>query len=196
MAWVVGCAPATSSVPDDSASVVFVVASPPPVHSGLTTTPWVPPEEPTEPQTMEGFSFIDDTLAGMPLPWGDDLGFLATQGVALLVSARETPVDPAELRLYGLDGYHLPIDDFEAPTPEQQDTFVALVRERRANGERVGVHCLAGLGRTGTLLATWLVSEGWTAADAVAEVRAQRPGSIESAAQEASVYAYELAVAQ
>ena len=46
------------------------------------------------------------------------------------------------------------------------------------------VHCDAGIGRTGTMLACYLVSKGYNAEKAIEEVRIKRPGSIETVKQE------------
>lgn len=196
--WVLGlvaCAgPPTGQVDSTTRPAVGPQVAPPPPWSPPTTDPvahsaWDHTGRP-EVVEMAGFSFVDDSLAGMPQPYADDVPFLAEQGLALLISAREVPMDPALLAPYGIDGLHLPIEDFTAPTLEQQRQFVAEVRGRRALGERVGVHCLAGLGRTGTLLATWFVAEGYAPQAAIDHVRALRPGSIETAEQEAAVFGY------
>jgi atypical dual specificity phosphatase len=197
--WVLGlvaCAGAPTGEVDSTSTrpAVGPQVAPPPPWSPPTTDPvahsaWDHTGRP-EVVEMSGFSFVDETLAGMPQPYVDDLPFLADQGLALLVSAREVPMDPALLEPWGIDGLHLPIEDFTPPTLEQQRVFVAVVRERRAAGERVGVHCLGGLGRTGTLLATWFVAEGLEPQAAIDHVRALRPGSIETDEQEASVFSY------
>ena len=51
----------------------------------------------------------------------------------------------------------------------------------------VVLHCFAGKGRTGTILACYFVEKGMRAEDAIAQVRELRPGSIESFSQEIMV---------
>ena len=62
-----------------------------------------------------------------------------------------------------------------------------FVDRQFARGCAVGVHCMAGRGRTGTMIACYLVSQGMSAEDAIAEVRRARPGSIQTEAQEQAV---------
>jgi len=158
-----------------------------------TTTP---PDTTTDVQElpMTGFSFVRDDLAGMPYPHDDDLAWVSEQGVSLVVSLTESSVDPDTVEVLGMELLHLPIEDFHAPTPEQQLAFVREVQVRRDAGETVAVHCLAGLGRTGTMLATWLVAEGLGADEAIDEIRALRPGSIETTEQEDAVRRFARAV--
>ena len=51
------------------------------------------------------------------------------------------------------------------------------------SGQRVLVHCAAGLGRTGMLVAKLLVLHGVSADEAIDQVRRARPGPIETEAQ-------------
>ncbi len=57
-----------------------------------------------------------------------------------------------------------------------------------AAGRRVLVHCAAGLGRTGTFAACLLRSHGMAPEAAIALVRQVRPGTIETAAQQAFIH--------
>lgn len=151
------------------------------------------PQDALEPYEMSGFSWVvEDTLAGMPRPGGrgaleSDLAFLEEREIGLLVSLTESGTDPDAAAQHGIEVLHLPVPDMTAPTQEQLGVFVVAVSDALARGERVGVHCAAGLGRTGTMLASWFVTRGMTADEAIAYVRAARPGSIETAAQEEAV---------
>jgi atypical dual specificity phosphatase len=54
------------------------------------------------------------------------------------------------------------------------------------------VHCAAGRGRTGTILAAYLIKkENLTANQAIKKIRSMRPGSIQSDRQEMALYVYE-----
>jgi atypical dual specificity phosphatase len=147
-------------------------------------------------EPMRGFSWVvGKRLAGMPRPGArraleHDIGFLEHEGVDLLVSLTEEPTDPGVLADHGIDALHIPVKDFTAPTMDQMNTFVNAVRARHADGQAVGIHCTAGLGRSGTMLAAYFVSEGMTAEQALAEIRRLRPGSVETAAQERAIADY------
>ncbi|MEM3922023.1 MAG: dual specificity protein phosphatase family protein, partial [Nitrososphaerota archaeon] len=67
------------------------------------------------------------------------------------------------------------------------DRVLALV----SGGRRLLIHCAAGLGRTGTVLAAYLVaSKGVSGEEAIKAVRKLRPGSIERA-QEISIIEFQ-----
>lgn len=121
----------------------------------------------------------------------DDLQEIAAQGITAIVSLSEEPLMPAMVAESGMDYLHLPIDDYTPPTLDQIESFVTFVQETRGKGGIVMVHCHAGIGRTGTMLAAFLVKEGKPADVAIEEIRLRRPGSIETHGQEAIIRAYE-----
>jgi hypothetical protein len=145
---------------------------------------------------MRGFSWVAEArIAGMPRPGArraldEDLTFLEGQGIDLLVTLTEQPLDAEALARHRIASLHIPVRDYTAPTMEQLDTYVAAVETAMAEGQAVGTHCGGGLGRTGTFLAALLVASGRDADAAIAEVRALRPGSIETRGQEAAVREY------
>lgn len=135
---------------------------------------------------------LDGELAGTSRPRTDDaLSRLACVGIRALLSLTEQPLPADSLARLGLVAEHVPIADFTAPAPAQVEQAVAAIDRFLAAGRPTAVHCGAGLGRTGTILACYLVARGAPAAEAIARVRAARPGSIETAEQEAAVSAYE-----
>jgi atypical dual specificity phosphatase len=82
---------------------------------------------------------------------------------------------------------HVPVEDMEAPSQAQLDQCVSAIAKAQAHQMPVVVHCGAGQGRTGVVLACYFVTKGMTAANAIAKVRRLRPGSIETEEQAESV---------
>ena len=68
--------------------------------------------------------------------------------------------------------------------------YIRLKCDSVSAGRPVGVSCGAGLGRTGTILACYLVSQCFSAEEAINKVRVRRPGSIETREQEDAILAY------
>jgi len=121
----------------------------------------------------------------------DDLAYLREQQVGAIVSLTDTPLPAEAIRRRELAYLHEPVTDFTAPAPEQLDRimdFIAGQTERA--GRLVLVHCGAGLGRSGTVAAAFLVRSGMEPRAAVARVRELRPFAIETEEQERAVVDY------
>ena len=78
---------------------------------------------------------------------------------------------------------HVPLIDFGTPSIEDLKRCVAWIDEQVEAGKGVAVHCFAGIGRTGTVLASWMVAQGLDPDAAIRALRGKRPGSVETAGQ-------------
>jgi atypical dual specificity phosphatase len=139
-----------------------------------------------------GFSWVDrPRLAALARPQSaDDLRWLRRHGIDVLVSLTESPLPRQWLNEAGVLAVSVPVPDMEAPTDRQLDLILGTIRKANASGMGVAVHCAAGLGRTGTVLAAYFVAQGMPPEEAVVKVRDLRPGSIETAEQERAVEQY------
>lgn len=117
----------------------------------------------------------------------EDLVWLRRHGIDVLVSLTETPVPRHWVNEAGLLAVNVPVPDMEPPSDRQLDHLVDMIQKANASGMGVAVHCGAGLGRTGTVLAAYLVSRGLTPQQAVEQVRRLRPGSVETTEQEQAI---------
>lgn len=137
----------------------------------------------------EKFSWVEKPLlAAMARPNDPvELQWLRAEGIQLLISLTERPLRRDWINDAGLMAVHVPVADLTPPTPEQFEHCLEVIRRAHDQKLGVGVHCAAGLGRSGTLLAVWYVAKGLDAATAIAKVREMRPGSIETPEQERAI---------
>ena len=119
-----------------------------------------------------------------------DLKELKAMGVAAIVSLTEVSLDRETLDAAEITHIHIPIRDFQPPTLSDIRETISFIQSCLSQEKPVAVHCLAGLGRTGTILACWLVTDGLDPESAIDRVRSFRPGSVETLEQERSVYAF------
>jgi atypical dual specificity phosphatase len=104
--------------------------------------------------------------------------WLKNSGVTAILSLTEEPL-PAEWT-QGVEVRHIPMKDHAPVSHSDMLLGAEYISSALSEGKVVLVHCLAGKGRTGCILAAYLiVSEGKTARQAVDELRAVRPGSVE-----------------
>jgi atypical dual specificity phosphatase len=139
-----------------------------------------------------GFSWIEKPyLAAMAKPRSEEeLRWLRANGIDVLISLTEEPPSRRQINQAGLMLVHIPIIDFAPPGQTDLNTAVDAILKAKESGLGAVVHCGAGLGRTGTILASWYVNTGFSSSDAISKVRQLRPGSIETLEQEEAVHLF------
>lgn len=137
---------------------------------------------------------VEGEVAGHSAPASvDDLAYLKGKGIRALVRMEEehkVRVTPEEVREQGLSDCYQPVADFTAPTPRQIDWMIRFIEDNVAGGKPVGVSCHAGIGRTGTILACYLVKKGRSAEEAMQEVAIKRRAAVETEDQKQAVRDY------
>ncbi len=112
-------------------------------------------------------------LAGLPGPaymeW--DFGRLRKMGFSVVVSLECARLNTFEIEDAGFEHRKICVEDFAPPTFDQMDEFVEFVGGKLGEGKKVLVHCYAGRGRTGTMLAAYLIHGGMAADAAIREIR-------------------------
>jgi protein-tyrosine phosphatase len=114
------------------------------------------------------------SIDGFMLP--EQLGLLIDQGVTLVVNLMEK--SETEVMSVFMDSYEpmlaelaktrgkavrverFPIVDRSIPTVEKMRLILRRIRAELAAGGSVYVHCLGGIGRTGTVIGCYFVEEG------------------------------------
>ena len=133
---------------------------------------------------------IEDVLAGCDYPGPEDLDELRSHGIKVVVSL--TPRhDIGDLRQAGFEWHEILVEDCSDPSTEQMRAFCELVDECREQGKPVAVHCMAGIGRTGAMLAGYLVWLGSGSEMALAQARAIEPLYVETRLQELALQRFE-----
>ena len=135
---------------------------------------------------------VENKLAALSYPESEDAFTLLYRiGIRAILNLSEAPLPDEALNKVGILSRHIPVAGFKAPTLHQVKQALAMIYSCLDRSMPVAVHCVAGLGRTGTILACYLVGMRITADKAITIIREWRPGSIEVPEQEAIVYEYE-----
>lgn len=118
---------------------------------------------------------VPGKLAGAPHPnLSNGLAvvapFLRTQGVGAIVTLYDQALEPNPEKL-GFRALFVETADFRAPP--DLDCILSFIAAQLQDQRAVLVHCFAGIGRTGTVLAAWLLANdpALSVAEAIAQVR-------------------------
>jgi len=135
-----------------------------------------------------GFAWVEDrrlAASGYPASRGQ-LEWLVGRGIGAVVTLTPDPLPKDLAAGLPLELAHLPMQDHQAPTVDALAAGARMVRDLLGSGKVVVVHCLAGQGRTGCVLAAYLMSERkLTADEALKILRGIKPSFVERAQERA-----------
>ena len=130
----------------------------------------------------ESYWLLPGRLMGGEWP-APHLDWLESRGITVLINLTGRRYRDDRFRIHDI-----PVSDGAAPDEAQIGQFCRLVRREVTAKNAVYAHCLAGCGRTGTMMACYLVYRYRREPHAAMErIRGMRPCSIETSAQEEAV---------
>ena len=129
-----------------------------------------------------GFVWVQNgRLAGSGYPASrSQVEWLVRAGINGILTLTIDPIPAEFTRDLNVVTGHVPMQDHQPPSIDALGRAVEFIEEQLAAGGAVLVHCLAGEGRTGCVLAAYLVrTKGLDADEAMAEVRKAKPQFVE-----------------
>jgi len=139
-----------------------------------------------------GFVWVEEgRLAGSGYPASrSQVEWLVGSGIGSILTLTINPLPTEFTRDLDVVLGHVPMQDHEPPGIDALSKAADFVEEQLGTGKAVVVHCLAGEGRTGCVLAAYLIkTRSLDADEAMAEIRRAKPQFVERA-QEKSIHDY------
>lgn len=120
-------------------------------------------------------------LAAGGIPIGQsDLEDLCAKGIRAILTLTELPITnqreitPELLAKSDVMVLHFPIIDQHPPEIERVAHALEFIDQMRAEGRPVYLHCAAGIGRTGTMLHAYYISQGFSLDQAKEKVKTHK----------------------
>ena len=139
----------------------------------------------------------DKELYGAEFPFElEDLIEIKEKGIKVIISLTEE-IDRINDIVYlreNFEHHRIFIEDYHTPEKKQVEEFISIIERSRKEKKPVLVHCIAGCGRTGLMLA---IAERFiygtkSGKIAIEKIREIRPCAIENSEQESFVIDFEM----
>ncbi len=142
------------------------------------------------------FSFvIEKRLCAMAMPSfyvrsiREEIEFLLSMNIHFIINLTDLDYKSPDYRK-NFKIIDVPVPDFDAPTFDQIEKIWDIFKKSNSK-KRLCIHCVAGRGRTGTVLACLIGRYYHLKPDiAIDKTRKMRPGSIETGLQEEFIWDY------
>ena len=122
-------------------------------------------------------------LGGQLHDHDDELPALHDLGFRAFVCLLNTPSDVAVFESAGFLFRFWPVPNGLSPSLQQAVDAIKFIDHCRLNSFPVAIYCEAGLCRTGTVIASYLIHEGKSAKEAIRYIRTIEPSAIETVHQ-------------
>jgi len=124
---------------------------------------------------MEKIFWVLDFLAFSPQVSPEDKDFLKMEGVGAIVSLTLTPLKASDFP--GMELLHLPMEEKVPSLPQLRDYF-SFIKLMRTLKRKILTHCYAALERSPTMVASYLISAGYSPQEAILKIRSLSPSAI------------------
>lgn len=116
----------------------------------------------------------------LPEPFKNVLRHFSKRNVGMVVRLNSELYSPTYFTALGIDHMDMIFDDGTCPALHMVKKFIRMAHDMiNVKKQAIGVHCKAGLGRTGCLIGAYLIYRyGFTANEVIAFMRFMRPGMV------------------
>ena len=128
-----------------------------------------------------------ERFGGSSQPHLTDLPFLQGLDLNGIICLQEKNNSEELAQLLGIAYLHQPIPDFGVPTEEDIEHILEFINSQQELNPKkpILIHCTAGNGRTGTILASLVkIFDKVNSSEAIAQIRKVNPLAIETEEQE------------